>query len=104
MTMSEDNFGFFEVEVTPGLAKVRNALIVALASEFGVEPNDRSYRPHVTLYQSATPEESAAARSIGPKLNLGTGFSPPTLDLVGRLGRPRIGARDILVCFPFSAP
>ena len=58
----------------------------------------------MTLYQSATPEEAAEASRLGPELDLGAGFTPPTLDLVGRLGRPRVGSRDILARFPFSAP
>lgn len=66
------------------------------------KPNAQ-YRPHVTLYQTATPEESQKAIQLGTHYDFGDGFEISSIELVGRLGPPRGGSRTIIESFPFGS-
>jgi len=94
--------GFFEIESTPDLLTLRQRVVEVLIGviESNASP-DRSYWPHMTLYQRATEQEIARAVAIGPTLDLSDGFDALTLDLVGRVGPPREGTRHIIDTFPF---
>ena len=100
---SHGDAGFFEIKSTPGLLMLHQSVIEALIGVIESNtPSDRPYWPHMTLYQRATEQEAAHAADSGPALDLGDGFDALTLDLVGRVGPPREGTRNIIDTFPFS--
>ena len=61
-----------------------------------------TYHPHVTIFQSATPQESQKGYKIGPQIDFGTGFDVASIELVGRLGQPRGGT--LIESFLFAQP
>ncbi|MEO1020868.1 MAG: 2'-5' RNA ligase family protein [Pseudomonadota bacterium] len=63
---------------------------------------DASWQPHLTVYQSNSPEVRAKAERLSRTLNLGSGFEATSLDLVGRLGTPPDGIREIIATIPLS--
>lgn len=60
---------------------------------------NRPYRPHVTLYQSASAEEAARAREVAETFKFDDGFEAVSVELVGRVGPPRGGTREIIASF-----
>lgn len=95
--------GWLPVAATQWLMTLRDAVTVACQGvvQFGGDPKT-PYRPHVTLYQSATEVEAATAGFLASQYEFAMGFPANTLDLVGRAGPPRGGSRTIIATYPFQ--
>lgn len=92
--------GWLVVTPTEQLLTLRETIQNAVGTliQGGGDAN-RPYRPHVTLYQSAGADEAARAREVAETFNFGNGFEAASVELVGRVGPPRGGTREIIASY-----
>lgn len=96
--------GWLVVVPTEPLLALREAIRNAVGELIRGGGNvNRPYRPHVTLYQSASAGEAARARQVAETFNFGEGFEASSVELVGRVGPPRGGTREIIASYSFDA-
>ncbi len=65
-------------------------------------PAGSRYRPHLTAYLAAAPEEAERAKRLLPELNLGAGYIAKSVELSARRGPARGGNYTVLASFPFG--
>jgi 2'-5' RNA ligase len=94
-------WGGLSVTLTDDLQTLHDAVMQTIRGAITYS-DDHSYHPHVTIFQSATPEESQKGPASGPQIDFGTGFDISSIELVGRLGPLRGGTRTIIESFPIG--
>lgn|GEM_PF-6282031 len=95
--------GSLPIVRTPDLLTFRQALVEAVKGHIQLTNPEKPFSPHVTLYQMAGATEAEAARRIAPDHDFGDGFNAHRIDLVGRVGPPRGGTREVIAEFDLGA-
>lgn len=96
--------GWIPVLVAPELEALRTSMLAVTDGQVQSVPpkSDRGYRPHITLYQDASEDEADRGRTAFEQFDFGSGFDISSIELVGRVGPPRGGSRQIIESYPFS--
>ena len=88
------------------LEVLHEALVDVLDSvstgHYGPERGD-AFRPHLTLYEGVPPDRIPATQRLAASVCLGTGFTAPRVDLVGRFGPRVTGPWRTLARVPFGS-
>lgn len=94
------NCGGLAIVPTGALLALRDTMQDAVLGmiQSGGDPN-RTYQPHMTLYQGADADETARARQVAGDFDFGDGFDVTSIELVGRVGPPRGGTRGIIASY-----
>lgn len=96
----DGGLGWLPVQTTTELLQLRDQVMATTQGQIeAVVVPGRSYRPHVTLYQGASKDEATRANKILPTYDFGDGFDVASMELVGRVGPPRGGTREIITSF-----
>ena len=87
------------VTLTPDLVAINSALESTISPLAGYEFGAPEYRPHMTVYQDASPEEAGRGLRLAKGLKLGNGFRVESLELMARTAPFRGGRWQSLASF-----